>query len=114
MAVDISIPSVGESVTDVIIDQWLVAEGAWVAVDTPLVSIETDKANVEVPAPVAGTLSKILKQHGEMATVGDVICQMEPGDKAASDASPEPAETPTEAATEPPPIAAVTPRMRRQ
>ncbi len=77
MSIDITIPSVGESVTEVIIDEWLVAEGVWVEADTALVSIETDKANVEISAPVGGTLSKIIKANGDPASVGDIIGQME-------------------------------------
>lgn len=79
MAVDLIVPKIGESITEVQIAQWLVAEGSRVVMDQNLAVIETDKATVELPAPVSGTLSKILIANGQMAKVGDVIGQIEPG-----------------------------------
>lgn len=94
MSIELKVPVVGESITEAMIGEWLKAEGDWVDRDEPLVIIETDKVNVELPAPEAGTLTKILKQDGEDAAVGEVIGHMEAGEKPASadaDASAEPA-----------------------
>ena len=89
MAVELIVPAVGESITEVQIGQWLKDEGQSVSKDENLVEIETDKATVEIVAPVSGTVSKVLKRAGEAAVVGEVIGYMEPsadgdGAKAAS------------------------------
>jgi 2-oxoglutarate dehydrogenase E2 component (dihydrolipoamide succinyltransferase) len=73
MAIELKVPTVGESITEVVIGEWLKKEGDTVAADESLVIIETDKVNVELPAPEAGVLEKILKGNGESANVGDVI-----------------------------------------
>ncbi len=62
MAVELKVPAVGESITEVQIGQWLKGEGQTVEKDENLVEIETDKATVEISAPVAGTISKVLKR----------------------------------------------------
>ena len=79
MAVELVVPKVGESITEVQIVQWLVAEGDRVERDSNLAVIETDKATVELPAPVGGTLSKILVGPGKVAKVGEVIGYIEEG-----------------------------------
>ncbi len=79
MAIEVKVPSVGESITEVYISSWLKQEGDAVAKDEPLVELETDKATVEVHAPVAGTLTKHLKKKGDRADVGEAIAQIEPG-----------------------------------
>ena len=84
MSVAIAIPSPGESITEVSIGEWLVEEGAWVDTDQPIVLIETDKANLEVPAPVAGFLRGITKSAGAVAQVGEVIASIEPAEKPAT------------------------------
>lgn len=76
MAIELKVPSVGESITEVVVGRWLKQEGQRVAKDEALVEIETDKATLEVPAPEAGTL-KVLKQAGEGALVGEVIAWLE-------------------------------------
>jgi 2-oxoglutarate dehydrogenase E2 component (dihydrolipoamide succinyltransferase) len=68
------------------IGEWRKAEGDYVEVDEVLVEIETDKAAIELPAPSAGYLKKILKKNGEEAAVGDVIGMLEPGDAPAGGA----------------------------
>ena len=78
MPLDIKVPTVGESIAEVIVAEWLKPEGAWVAQDEAVVSLETDKVNVEIPAPGPGFLGKFLKQKGESARVGDVIGHIEP------------------------------------
>ncbi len=79
MAVELKVPSVGESVTEVQIGEWLKAEGDSAAQDEALVMIETDKVTVELPAPVAGKVTKIVLKAGESAAVGDIIGYMEEG-----------------------------------
>jgi 2-oxoglutarate dehydrogenase E2 component (dihydrolipoamide succinyltransferase) len=83
MAVELKVPTVGESITEVQIGQWLKGEGQAVTKDENLVEIETDKATVEIVAPITGTISKVLKKTGDTATVGEIIGYMEPGDGAA-------------------------------
>jgi len=79
MAVELKVPAVGESITEVQIGAWLKGEGQPVEKDENLVEIETDKATVEIVAPVTGTISRVLKRTGETAAVGEVIGYMEPG-----------------------------------
>ncbi len=79
MAVELKVPTVGESITEVQIGQWLKGEGQVAEKDENLVEIETDKATVEIVAPVTGRVSKVLKRSGETAEVGEVIGYMEPG-----------------------------------
>ncbi len=73
MAVELKIPSAGESITEVQIGQWLKNEGDPVERDEAVVEIETDKASMELPSPVSGILSKCLKQAGDVVPVGSVI-----------------------------------------
>ena len=70
---ELKVPSVGESITEVQIGDWLVGEGASANKDQSVVVIETDKVTTELPAPVAGTVAKILKKKGDKAVVGEVI-----------------------------------------
>lgn len=77
MIFDIKTPSLGESITEVEIGQWLKKEGEAVATDEILVLIESDKATMELVAPAAGVLSKILKQKGDVASVGEIIAQVD-------------------------------------
>ena len=79
MSVDLQVPSVGESITEVELGEWLKAEGDFVKQDEPVVVIETEKVTVDLPAPVHGTLTSIIKRTGEKAAVGEVIGRMEPG-----------------------------------
>ncbi len=86
MSVDVTVPSVGESISEVFIGTWLKGEGDAVVKDEALVELETDKATLEVSAPVDGVLTGIRKQAGDSANVGDVIASVEPGTSA--DAAP--------------------------
>src|SRR5437867_6427745 len=81
MAVELVVPSVGESVTEVEIGDGLKNPGDSVEEDEPVVVIETDTVTVELPAPAAGTLTETLKRKGQRAAVGDVIGYMEPNGK---------------------------------
>jgi len=79
MAIELKVPEVGESITEVQIAQWYKQVGQRAAKDENLVEIESDKATVELPSPVSGTLTQILKQSGQPARVGEVIGYMTEG-----------------------------------
>ena len=79
MSTEIRVPAVGESISEVFIGEWYVSEGEWVDVDENLVGLETDKATFDVPAPAAGTITKVLKQAGDSADVGELIAELEEG-----------------------------------
>ncbi|MBX3443031.1 MAG: 2-oxoglutarate dehydrogenase complex dihydrolipoyllysine-residue succinyltransferase [Planctomyces sp.] len=82
--VELKVPSVGESVTEVFIGEWYAPEGQWVDVDQNVVGLETEKATFDVPSPTQAILKKILKPAGQAAAVGEVIAQLEPAPKPAS------------------------------
>ena len=102
MPVELIIPEAGESITEVRIGVWRKPEGSHLALDEVTVEIETDKAAIELPSPVAGTLIKILKQAGDDAVPGDVIGLIEPGDAPAPEAPPAAASTDKAETTAPP------------
>ncbi|HUS36914.1 MAG TPA: 2-oxoglutarate dehydrogenase complex dihydrolipoyllysine-residue succinyltransferase [Verrucomicrobiae bacterium] len=77
MQTEIKVPSLGESITEVDIGQWLKKEGESVAKDENIVSLESEKATVDLPAPSAGVLTKILKPKGQVANVGEVIAVLD-------------------------------------
>ena len=77
MATEVKVPAAGESITEVFIGTWLKGVGDAVKADEPLVEVETDKATLEVPAPVAGVLTDQLKSAGDSATVGEVIARID-------------------------------------
>ena len=77
MPLEITVPQVGESITEVEIGEWLKNQGEVVRKDDPLVTLESEKATVELPAPESGTIAQILKQKGETAKVGEVIARLE-------------------------------------
>ena len=92
MAIEIRVPSLGESITEVEIGQWFKAEGDAVQKDENIVALESEKATVELPAPAAGRLAKILKPKGQKANVGDVIATLEPVTKPVEKEEGKPAE----------------------
>ncbi len=110
MSIELKIPEVGESVREVQIGRWLKHEGDTVAQDENVVELETDKASMELPAPAAGVLGKILKKEGEMVAVGDVIGYLESSPKhdgaaasaAVKDASPKKKDSEATAPPSPP------------
>src|SRR5881296_3822257 len=73
MAIELKIPEVGESITEVEVGDWLKGMGEEVKKDEAVVTLESEKATVELPAPESGTITKVLKQKGEVAKVGEVI-----------------------------------------
>src|SRR3954470_23700852 len=70
---DIRVPTLGESVTEATIGKWFKQPGDAVAVDEPLVELETDKVTIEVPAPAAGVLGEIAAKDGETVAVGALL-----------------------------------------
>jgi 2-oxoglutarate dehydrogenase E2 component (dihydrolipoamide succinyltransferase) len=79
MAVEIMVPALGESVTEATVGQWFKKPGDTVAIDEPLVELETDKVTVEVPAPVAGVLADIKVAQGATVAVGSVLGSISEG-----------------------------------
>lgn len=77
MATDLLVPAMGESITEVQIARWLKSPGEYVKQDEAVVEIDSDKATLEVPAPVAGVLLEVLVKEGEDARVGDVIARLD-------------------------------------
>jgi pyruvate dehydrogenase E2 component (dihydrolipoamide acetyltransferase) len=78
MPFELKLPDVGEGIAEGEVVRWLVAEGAAVKEDDPLVEILTDKANVEIPSPVTGTVVKILAAPGRIIKVGELLALIEP------------------------------------
>jgi pyruvate dehydrogenase E2 component (dihydrolipoamide acetyltransferase) len=76
--IELKLPDVGEGIAEGEVVRWLVAEGAHVKEDDPLVEILTDKANVEIPSPVNGTVAKILAGPGQVVKVGGLLALIEP------------------------------------
>jgi 2-oxoglutarate dehydrogenase E2 component (dihydrolipoamide succinyltransferase) len=101
---EIRVPTLGESVTEATIGRWFKKPGDAVAVDEPLVELETDKVTIEVPAPSAGTLGEITAKDGETVAVGGLLGQINDG---AAGAAAKPAPAPAKAASPaaPPPQA---------
>jgi 2-oxoglutarate dehydrogenase E2 component (dihydrolipoamide succinyltransferase) len=103
---DIRVPTLGESVTEATIGKWFKHAGDAVAVDEPLVELETDKVTIEVPSPAAGVLSEIAAKDGETVAVGALLGQIQDGAGAAAPAKPaaKPEKaSPAPAAAAPPP-----------
>ena len=105
MPLELKVPEIGESITQVEIGDWLKQPGDAVRKDEPLVMLESEKATVELPAPDAGTLTKVLKQKGDVAKVGEVIARSRTNDTARKKPDRVPRcsklEAPTETAPEP-------------
>ena len=84
--VQITMPQMGESVSEGTVLTWHKQEGDWVEKDETIVEISTDKVDAEVPAPAAGTLTKILAQPDETVHVGAVLGEIEAGGDGAAPA----------------------------
>jgi 2-oxoglutarate dehydrogenase E2 component (dihydrolipoamide succinyltransferase) len=110
MATDIVVPPLGESVTEATVARWLKQPGEAVAVDDPLVELETDKVTLEVNAPAAGTLSEILVAKDANVSVGGVLGRIAEGG-AGKAAAPRPAAKPA-VVTAPAPKAPPAPAAR--
>ena len=84
MAMEIRVPTLGESVTEAIIGKWFKKAGDAVKADEPLVELETDKVTLEVNAPAAGVLSEVLAKDGDTVAVGALLGQITEGGAAAA------------------------------
>ena len=88
MSTEVKVPTLGESVTEATIGEWLKQPGDAVALDEPIASLETDKVAVEVPSPVAGVMGQQVAAVGDTVNVGATIATIEAGDgKAAATAT---------------------------
>ncbi|HEY0235402.1 MAG TPA: 2-oxoglutarate dehydrogenase complex dihydrolipoyllysine-residue succinyltransferase [Afipia sp.] len=108
---EIRVPTLGESVTEATIGRWFKKAGDAVAVDEPLVELETDKVTIEVPAPSAGTLGEIIAKDGETVAVGALLGQISEGAGGAKPAAAKPA-APAEAPKAPAAAAAPAPAQK--
>jgi len=79
MSLEMKVPAVGESISEVILSQWLKQDGDYVEMDEVVAELESDKATFELPAEKAGTL-KIVAQEGDTLAIGAVVCVIEEGD----------------------------------
>jgi len=77
MAEKIIVPTLGESITEATVSKWLKSKGEKVAADEPLVELETDKVNIEVPSPISGILGSISVKEGETVNVGSLLGTVE-------------------------------------
>ena len=90
MAKPVTMPQLGESVTEGTITRWLKAEGDEVEIDEPLAEVDTDKVNAELPSPVAGKIEKFLVSEGATVDVGtEIVLIAADGDSPATDAPPQ-------------------------
>jgi len=104
MATEVKVPTLGESITEATIGEWLKKPGDAVALDEPIASLETDKVAVEVPAPAAGTMGEQLAKPGDTVQVGAVIALIEAGGASAAPKTEAPkTEAPKAEATAPAP-----------
>ncbi|MCP3765856.1 2-oxoglutarate dehydrogenase, E2 component, dihydrolipoamide succinyltransferase [Streptomyces sp. MAR25Y5] len=110
MAVSVTLPALGESVTEGTVTRWLKAEGERVEADEPLLEVSTDKVDTEIPAPAAGVLSSIKVAEDETVEVGAELALIDDGTDAPAEApapaAEQPAEQPEPAAPAPEPAAA--------
>ena len=116
MSTEVKVPTLGESVAEATIGEWLKQPGEPVALDEPIASLETDKVAVEVPSPVAGVMGQHLAKVGDNVSVGAVIATVEAGGSAAAaaPAAAAPAPAPAAPAAAPAGDAAVlSPAVRR-
>jgi len=86
--IEVKAPAVGESITEVVIGEWVKSPGEWVEEDDTIVVVESDKVNMEVPAPASGVLVEALKPEGETVPVGELIARIDPNAKPSVSAAP--------------------------
>ena len=121
MATEVTLPALGESVTEGTVTQWLKSVGDEVAVDEPLLEVSTDKVDTEIPSPVAGTLLEIKANEDDTVEVGAVLGLIGDKDEAGgsgaddsgSDTAEEQAEEPSDSDEAPAETSAETSRTRR-
>ena len=94
MAVEITLPELGESVEGGLLVAWLVAEGDTVTEGQAIAEVSTDKVDTEVPSPRAGTVTRLVAQLDAEVAVGGVLLELEPSDDGAATSAPAPAPAP--------------------
>ena len=117
MAIDVTMPQMGESVVEGTITKWLVKEGDVVTEDQALVEISTDKVDTEIPSPGAGRIAKIVAEEGQTLPVGATLAVIEPAGAdtsaklkvVAPKAAPKPEPAPVQAKPAPPPASPTPP-----
>src|SRR5918993_5919010 len=77
MAIEIKVPSVGESITEVTLVKWLKKDGEWVERDEVIAELESEKATFEINAEQAGAL-KTIAAEGDTLKIGDIVCNIDP------------------------------------
>ena len=97
--INVEVPTVGESISEVQIGRWLKKEGDWVAAGEDIADIETEKASVQIPSPASGFLQDITKNADEFAAVGDVIAKIRVAASPAGGSAPAPSLPDTSSAT---------------
>ncbi|WP_304512075.1 biotin/lipoyl-containing protein, partial [Demequina sediminicola] len=101
MSNDVTLPALGESVTEGTVTRWLKSVGDTVEADEPLLEVSTDKVDTEIPSPVAGTLTEILAEEDDTVEVGAVLARIgDAGAEPAQESAPEPASAPATPAQE--------------
>jgi 2-oxoglutarate dehydrogenase E2 component (dihydrolipoamide succinyltransferase) len=113
MPVSVTMPRLGESVTEGTVTRWLKQEGERVEADEPLLEVSTDKVDTEIPSPAAGVLSRIVVGEDETADVGSELAIIAGDGEEADSAAPAPAEQAQQAEPEPEPAAPVTPSTEK-
>jgi 2-oxoglutarate dehydrogenase E2 component (dihydrolipoamide succinyltransferase) len=106
MAIELTVPQLGESITEAVVGKWHKRVGEPVSVDEPLVVLETDKVTIDVQAPQAGALSEISHPEGDRVKIGDVLGRIQAGAGAATAKAAEPAKAPAPPAPVPAPTQA--------
>ena len=86
MATEVTLPALGESVTEGTVTRWLKQVGDTIAVDEPLLEVSTDKVDTEIPSPVAGTLLEIKADEDDTVEVGAVLAVVGDDDEGSGDA----------------------------
>jgi len=84
MSEKILVPVLGESITEATVSKWLKDQGDTIQADEPIVELETDKVNLEVPSPINGTLGKINAKNGEVVEVGGILAVVNEGTEKSS------------------------------
>ncbi|WP_338320221.1 biotin/lipoyl-containing protein, partial [Streptomyces lonarensis] len=112
MAVSVTLPALGESVTEGTVTRWLKAEGEQVEADEPLLEVSTDKVDTEIPAPAAGVLSSIKVAEDETVEVGTELAVIDDGSGGGESAPAAQAEPEQESTPEPEPQQAPEPEQK--
>jgi 2-oxoglutarate dehydrogenase E2 component (dihydrolipoamide succinyltransferase) len=102
MAVELTVPPLGESITEAVVGKWNKKKGESVSVDEPVVVLETDKVTIDVPAPVGGAIVEVLFKEGDKVRVGEVLGRIDGAGATAA----APASAPAQAAQAPAPVQA--------